>query len=191
MAAPLIDHEAIQSVYVRHLVDMLTTNKRFLIATIVDNNAAAVVEAMDIRERISADALAELIYALDDEEQDQALSVPWIPGKDQQADAAMELMREALGQRGLDVDGGGAERFITMAVMGLGAVVNAFVGAQSERERQEAAENAAAIAAQTAFAAEQEAAAKALARKEGWKKAAPWLLVAAILVGLAIYKIVQ
>lgn len=179
---------------VQALVDQLSTDRRYLIDRVVRNNPAAVRQALDIDQRMPLDQLSALVVALDPEEQEAALAVPYRAGREPELDAASDAMRESLREIGIDAPettGQGTMKVAGAVIAGLVGLTQLFIGQRTAREQAEAEARAELARLEAERLAREEAERKEKARQEGRKKARPWIIGMIILILLALYKLVQ
>lgn len=177
---------------VQRMTDQLLGNFRLRVLLTVQNNPTAIRENIDsvATANLNIHRLTDLIMAMDEEEQEAVLNVPYLRGNDATMDEVYDRLMEQLREAEM---GGALEaastKFILAAAAGLFAAGNAVAGMISAREaeaiqaRNEAAEATAAITAESA------ARGRKIRRMNGLKKAAPWLIAVAVLIALIIYKL--
>lgn len=185
--APSIDE-------VRTLADYLAGSRQVLANAVFSNNAKAAKVALGYPEsaHVTVRQMLDLWGACDRDQQDEILAaVPYVQGQDQHLDAAialmMERMREAGGE-GLDELNHGPHKFIGLAI----AAISSIVGAYGQIQAGKAAEEGEAAAARAQYMAQQAAAEKAKAeaeaRKQKLKKLTPWIIGAAIVIVVILYR---
>lgn len=188
----MASNQPVSEAGVEQTIHLLSTNRYYRVRAVVLNNPQGVRDALGITQRISDEDLIELVLALDAEEQDVALAVPYIQGIDQTTDMAYGTMVEELrtsGMLGSDA-GNGAQAFLGVA-LGLATVAQAYFTNQAAQQQQDAIQEAAAWQAVQQANAQAEAKAAEQAQLDALKKAAPWAGAVLIILALILYKLFQ
>lgn len=171
------------------VIHRLTTDRRFLVEAIVRTNPVAIRDRVQMdRNAATLDEIVDMIMVLDPEEQGEILSVPWNPAGNGVLVQAYDKMSQALQERGLEAAPNGQQQFLIPVVLGLGAVAQAYFGAQSEHERQAAEADAQAAAARAQAEATRKAQEQAEARKSKLMQVLPWASAILIVVAYLIYR---
>jgi hypothetical protein len=147
---------------------------KFRVWSIIRNNYPAVRDNMrragvDEDTLENAVALYSLINMMDQEEQAEVLTVPWLFGKDNIADEAVERLKNGT------LTGPHAKIF--PLVVGLLGLVNAAIAIDDGAQAKEAAEEVARMKEAEAMNAK-------LARDARWARIKPWLIPGGIVLAL-------